>query len=69
MPVLGVAGVWVAVPLVGDGRGFALIRDTDGGAHDGDTVYDRAVGPMQFEVASHRMATEFGAPVALGLDG
>lgn len=31
-----------------NGRGFALIRDTDGGAHDGDTVYDRAVGPMQF---------------------
>ncbi|MGY1522783.1 lytic murein transglycosylase [Streptomyces sp. MN3] len=31
-----------------DGRGFALIRDTDRGAHDGDTVYDRAVGPMQF---------------------
>ncbi|MEV5463672.1 lytic murein transglycosylase, partial [Streptomyces cellulosae] len=26
----------------------ALIRDTDGGAHDGDTAYDRAVGPMQF---------------------
>ncbi|MET8484314.1 lytic murein transglycosylase [Streptomyces tendae] len=31
-----------------NGRGFALIRDTDGGAHDGETVYDRAVGPMQF---------------------
>ncbi|MFJ4332583.1 MULTISPECIES: lytic transglycosylase domain-containing protein [unclassified Streptomyces] len=31
-----------------NGRGFALIRDTDGGVHDGDTVYDRAVGPMQF---------------------
>ncbi|MEU9643454.1 lytic murein transglycosylase [Streptomyces sp. NPDC048188] len=31
-----------------NGRGFALIRDTDGGAHDGDVVYDRAVGPMQF---------------------
>jgi hypothetical protein len=31
-----------------DGRGFALILDTDGGAHDGDTLYDRAVGPMQF---------------------
>ncbi|MFD3729917.1 lytic murein transglycosylase [Streptomyces sp. NPDC058632] len=31
-----------------DGRGFALIRDSDRGAHDGDTVYDRAVGPMQF---------------------
>ncbi|MGW8063950.1 lytic transglycosylase domain-containing protein [Streptomyces ziwulingensis] len=31
-----------------DGRNFALIPDSDGGAHDGDTVYDRAVGPMQF---------------------
>ncbi|MET9135779.1 lytic murein transglycosylase [Streptomyces sp. BPPL-273] len=31
-----------------NGRGFALIRDSDGGVHDGDTVYDRAVGPMQF---------------------
>ncbi|WP_406496418.1 lytic murein transglycosylase [Streptomyces sp. NBC_01604] len=31
-----------------DGGAFALIRDTDGGAHDGDPVYDRAVGPMQF---------------------
>jgi hypothetical protein len=38
-------------PIVGprlDGNGFALIRDTDGGAYDGDAVYDRAVGPMQF---------------------
>ncbi len=24
------------------------IADTDGGKFDGDTVYDRAVGPMQF---------------------
>lgn len=31
-----------------DGRGFALVRDTDGGREDGDAVYDRAVGPMQF---------------------
>ncbi|MFI6639260.1 lytic transglycosylase domain-containing protein [Streptomyces sp. NPDC050504] len=31
-----------------DGAGFALIRDTDGGRWDGDTEYDRAVGPMQF---------------------
>jgi membrane-bound lytic murein transglycosylase B len=31
-----------------DGHGTALIRDTDGGRLDGDTVYDRAVGPMQF---------------------
>ncbi|MDQ0939882.1 lytic transglycosylase domain-containing protein [Streptomyces sp. V1I1] len=38
-------------PILGprlDGNGFALIRDTDGGVHDGDTAYDRAVGPMQF---------------------
>ncbi|WP_344366045.1 lytic transglycosylase domain-containing protein, partial [Streptomyces gobitricini] len=38
-------------PILGpvlDGRGFARITDTDDGAYDGDTVYDRAVGPMQF---------------------
>ncbi|MEF3112303.1 lytic transglycosylase domain-containing protein, partial [Streptomyces chrestomyceticus] len=31
-----------------DGVEFALIRDTDGGRWDGDAVFDRAVGPMQF---------------------
>ena len=31
-----------------NGHGTALIRDTDHGALDGDTVYDHAVGPMQF---------------------
>ncbi|WP_328633777.1 lytic transglycosylase domain-containing protein [Streptomyces sp. NBC_00356] len=31
-----------------DGNGFAKITDTDGGNYDGDTVHDRAVGPMQF---------------------
>jgi membrane-bound lytic murein transglycosylase B len=36
----------VGIPL--DGHGTALIRDTDGGRLDGDRVYDRAVGPMQF---------------------
>ncbi|MGI5039242.1 lytic transglycosylase domain-containing protein, partial [Streptomyces sp. JAC128] len=38
-------------PILGpvlDGAGFANIPDTDGGAYDGDTRYDRAVGPMQF---------------------
>ncbi len=38
-------------PILGprlDGVAFALVRDTDGGTHDGDTAYDRAVGPMQF---------------------
>lgn len=37
----------IGIPL--DGRpGVATILDTDGGAMDGDTTYDRAVGPMQF---------------------
>ncbi|MEP9384954.1 lytic transglycosylase domain-containing protein [Nocardioides sp. KR10-350] len=31
-----------------NGRTVSLIRDTDGGRYDGDTSYDRAVGPMQF---------------------
>lgn len=31
-----------------DGNGVAAIGDTDGGRWDGDTVWDRAVGPMQF---------------------
>jgi len=35
------------VPLDGS-PGFREVRDTDGGALDGDVTYDRAVGPMQF---------------------
>ncbi|MFC9245603.1 lytic transglycosylase domain-containing protein [Streptomyces sp. NPDC057136] len=38
-------------PILGpqlNGNGFATIRDTDNGVYDGDTSYDRAVGPMQF---------------------
>ncbi|CAL9565132.1 lytic murein transglycosylase [Streptomyces sp. enrichment culture] len=38
-------------PILGpqlDGNGFALIRDTDNGAYDGNSAYDQAVGPMQF---------------------
>lgn len=34
------------IPL--DGSTTALIYDTDGGVLDGDTEFDRAVGPMQF---------------------
>lgn len=30
------------------GGAFSAIRDTDGGRYDGDPVWDRAVGPMQF---------------------
>jgi hypothetical protein len=39
-PILG-------LPLDGKG-GRQLIRDSDQGTVDGDTTYDRAVGPMQF---------------------
>lgn len=31
-----------------DGKQFAAIRDTDGGMLDGDSEWDRAVGPLQF---------------------
>jgi hypothetical protein len=39
------------IPIIGialDGVNTALIGDTDRGRLDGDVVYDRAVGPMQF---------------------
>ncbi len=38
-------------PILGPrltGGDFAVVPDTDDGAYDGDAVYDRAVGPMQF---------------------
>ncbi|MEV5378110.1 lytic murein transglycosylase [Streptomyces nondiastaticus] len=38
-------------PILGpqlDGNGFATVKDTDQGLWDGDTVYDKAVGPTQF---------------------
>jgi len=40
------AGPIVGIPLTGQGA-TAQIRDTDGGALDGDTEWDRAVGAMQ----------------------
>ncbi|SED50102.1 Membrane-bound lytic murein transglycosylase B [Amycolatopsis tolypomycina] len=39
-PILG--------PVLNGAGPFAAIRDTDGGKYDGDVVWDRAVGPMQF---------------------
>ncbi|MFF8988631.1 lytic transglycosylase domain-containing protein [Streptomyces sp. NPDC014983] len=45
------AGGTTLRPILGpvlDGNGFALIKDTDHGAYDGNAQYDQAVGPMQF---------------------
>lgn len=36
----------IGIPL--DGNGTALVLDTDHGRLDGDPIFDRAVGPMQF---------------------
>ncbi|SDN11287.1 lytic transglycosylase domain-containing protein [Allokutzneria albata] len=35
-------------PVLNGAPGMAAIADTDGGRLDGDTAWDRAVGPMQF---------------------
>ena len=48
----------IGVPLNGDG--FALIFDSDGGEFDYDSVYDRAVGPMQFIPTSWRIYARDG---------
>jgi membrane-bound lytic murein transglycosylase B len=37
-----------------DGHGFAAIPDTDNGRWDGDTTWDRAMGPMQFVPSTWR---------------
>ncbi len=37
----------IGIPLNGT-NGTASIRDTDNGRYDGDTIWDRAVGPFQF---------------------
>jgi hypothetical protein len=46
------AAGWVIPPIIGPplngSGGTAAISDTDGGKWDGDEVWDRAVGPMQY---------------------
>ena len=44
----------VGIALDGSVPGTAVVLDTDGGKWDGDPVYDRAVGPMQFLPGSWR---------------
>lgn len=43
----GVARPAILGPVL-DGGAFGAVRDTDGGALDGDRTWDRAIGPMQF---------------------
>ena len=43
----------IGIPLDGS-NGTAAISDSDGGRWDGDTAWDRAVGPMQFIPSSWR---------------
>jgi hypothetical protein len=50
----GVASPRIYGPLLDGQNGIALITDTDGGALDGNSTYDRAVGPMQFLPATWR---------------
>ncbi|MEP6526993.1 MAG: lytic transglycosylase domain-containing protein [Nocardioidaceae bacterium] len=44
----GIARPGIFGPPLNGANGSVLVRDTDDGALDHDTTYDRAVGPMQF---------------------
>ncbi|GAA2813170.1 lytic murein transglycosylase [Saccharopolyspora taberi] len=55
----------IGVPLDGT-PGVRVIGDTDGGALDGDRLYDRAVGPMQFIPSTWRKWATDGNGDGLG---
>lgn len=44
----GVAQPGITGPALNGQAGTSQVMDTDGGEYDGDTAFDRAVGPMQF---------------------
>lgn len=46
-------------PLL-DGGPFAVVHDSDGGSYDGDSSYDRAMGPLQFLPGTWRWAGRDG---------
>ncbi|MDR1634025.1 MAG: hypothetical protein LBS27_03700 [Bifidobacteriaceae bacterium] len=48
----------IGVPL--DGDNTTAVPDTDGGAIDGDSVWDRAVGPMQLIPSTWKLAAQDG---------
>lgn len=53
----------VSGPIIGpslDGGSFAAIPDTDDGVLDGDALWDRAVGPMQFIPSTWELAGRDG---------
>ncbi|MEO1061100.1 MAG: lytic murein transglycosylase [Actinomycetota bacterium] len=47
LPDGSITGEIIGIPLNGENN-TRLIEDSDGGSLDGDTEFDRAVGPMQF---------------------
>ena len=48
----------IGIPL--DGNGANAVPDTDQGRLDGDTVWDRAVGPMQFIPSTWELTAQDG---------
>lgn len=56
-------------PRLSPGSGFAVIPDTDDGLLDGDTEWDRAVGPMQFIPSSWAIFADLDGDGRADADG